>query len=247
MKFFDPFSVPPPAPRERILFAAAQLQGERDAQEDFFLNYNDECFVIADGVGGQLHGDTAAQLAAETAIWGYKHIRLRPFYWLDKIKLIKRIFRSTNLTIWQKQRETGFEDGLATTLLVCIVTTQNFYIGSAGDSSAFLYRDGLIDLLTHEDRDSEGRLTKALGTQRLGLIVQTRVEKFLGGDIVLLATDGVVDYVNEEEIRSILERAGDTVQTIETAVETLVQTAQKNGSTDNMTACLIRKLGNPDS
>lgn len=242
MKFSDPFAVPNIEPRDHILFAASQLQGTRDRQEDYFLNYNDECFVVADGVGGSAHGDVAASLASETAIWGYKHIRQRPFYWSDKKGLLKRIFRTTNLTIWQKQKEPGFEDGLATTLLACIVTGKNVYIGSVGDTSAFLYRDGLIDQLTREERDSKGRLTRSLGMQRLGLLPQVRVEQFLSGDVVLLATDGVVDFVSEDRVREILEQSGNSAATLAQAAEALIGEAQKNMSPDNMTACLIKKL-----
>lgn len=242
MKFSDPFAVPKIEPRDHIIFAASQLQGHRAVQEDYFLNYNDECFVVADGVGGKPHGDVAASLACETAIWGYKHIRQRPFYGSNNQKLLKRIFRTTNLTIWQKQREPGFEDGLATTLLVCIVTEKNFYVGSVGDSSAFLYRDGLIDQLAREERDSKGRLTRSLGMQRLGLIPQVRMEQFLSRDVVLLVTDGVVDFVSEDRMREILEQAGDTAASLTHAAEALIAEAQKNMSPDNMTACLIKKI-----
>lgn len=243
MRFPEPFFIPSKnPPRNQILFAASQLQGEREAQEDFFLNYNDECFVITDGVGGMPHGEVASRLAAETAIWGYKHIRQRPMYWIDKKKLLRRIVRSTNLTIWQKKREPGYETGLHTTLLVCIVTPDKFFIGSVGDSSAFLYRDGLIDVLTTTDRDEAGRLTKALGTQRLGLVPQIRVERFLPGDLVMMASDGVADYVSEDAMRRVFDHTGDDSQSLESAAEHLVKEAQAGGSTDNMTVCLVKKI-----
>ncbi|MBU1327141.1 protein phosphatase 2C domain-containing protein [Patescibacteria group bacterium] len=228
-------------PKETVIFAAGQLQGQRDLQEDRFLNFSDECFVIADGVGGMPHGEVAATIACETAIWGYKHIRQRRCYWLNKKQFMHRIFRSTNLAVWQKHRETGFGDGLASTLLVLIVGAETLWIGSAGDSNAFFFRNGMVQKLTHEDVDAVGNLTKALGLKRLGLMPQFIREDFFVHDVILLATDGVSDYVTTNDLMMIMSSAGSTAETVKSAVDSLIQIAEENGSKDNMTACLIKR------
>lgn len=235
MKLADPQAVKNRKSTSAVLFAGSQLQGTRELQEDFFINFNDECFVITDGVDELSHPDVAARLGAETAIWGYKHIRQRPFYWADKKKFLKRIFRSANIAVWQKRREFGFEAGVATTLSVAIVGTQKVWIGTVGDSSVFLYRDGLIDLLTPSDTD-------ALGMRRLGLVPHIAIERFLTGDILILATDGVLRFVSEEQLRLVCESTGDTTTTLITAVVKLLHIAQENGSTDNMTVCIVKRI-----
>ncbi|MFZ5845354.1 MAG: PP2C family protein-serine/threonine phosphatase [Patescibacteria group bacterium] len=227
---------------EATIFAWGQRPGGRTQQEDHFGNFGDECFILADGVGGLPHGEIAAQLAVATAIWGYQHIRQRPFYWRDKKLFLARIFRSTNISLWQKQREEGFREGFATTLVVAIIGTRTFWLGSVGDTSAFLYRDSLIDKLTTEDVDSQGYLTKALGAARYGLKPQIVTEAYLPGDILLLATDGVAHFLEEEPLRQTLERTTDTVQSLQQAVEELLGQAQANGSTDNMTLGLIKRI-----
>lgn len=242
MKFVDPLVIKHKKNPGAIIFAGSQLQGEREVQEDYFINFNDECFVVADGVSGLPHGDVAAKLAAETAIWGYKHIRLRPYYWADKKLFVKRIFRSVNIAVWQKRKETGFEKGLATTLATVIVGTHVFWIGSVGDSGILLYRDGLIDMVAPYDIDEAGRLTNAIGLKRYGLVPHVKAERFLLGDIILLATDGVLGFVNEEELRTVFEVSGNTSDSLSGAVTHLLKTAEENGSTDNKTACLIKKI-----
>jgi len=206
------------------------------------VNFKDECFVVADGAGGLPHGDVAARLGSATALWAYKHVRERPFYWADKKLFLKRIFRSSNMAVWQKRREYGFGAGLAATLAVAIVGTQNIWVGSVGDSGILLYRDGLIDLMTPADADEAGRLTNALGLKRFGLVPHIAVEKFLPRDILLLATDGVLNYVSEDQLRATFEVSGDTTDSLSTAVVHLLKTAEENGSRDNMTACLIKKI-----
>lgn len=229
-------------PRDTILFAASQLQGERDTQEDYFINFNDECFVVADGLGGMPHGEVAAKLAAETAAWGYKHVRQRRTYWRDKKLFLKRLFRTSNIAVWQKQREDGFTDGMATTLLVLIVTEHVFHIGNVGDSSAFLYRAGEVKQLTTPDEDVHGYLTKAVGKERYGLTPSLVSDEVFPSDTIALVTDGVADFVDQSVLKTFLDQAGTTTDSITNTVMELLATAKANGSTDNMTACVVKKV-----
>jgi serine/threonine protein phosphatase PrpC len=242
MKFADPLALKNKQTRQAVLFAGSQLQGGKTLQEDFFINFNDECVVVSDGVSETARADIASELASETAIWGYKHIRQRPFYWADKKLFLKRIFRSVNMTIWQKQREHGFEQGLATTLSVAMIGTHALWVGSVGDTGILLFREGLIDVLTPPDVDELGRLTNWLGKKRLGLVPHIAVEKFLPGDILLLATDGVLNHVSEDQLRATFEVSGSSTDSLTTAVVHLLKTAQENGSEENMTACMIKKV-----
>lgn len=241
MKFSDLVDPTAPESPDSVVISVSQRQGGRIRQEDYYSNYHDECIVVADGVGGMPHGDVAATLAGETAIWGFKQIRQHHFYWRDKKLLLKRIFRSANIAVCQKQKEEGFADGLATTLVVAIFGTSALWLGSVGDTGSFLIREGLIFPLTRPDINEEGRLTKALGLERYGLTAAIIKEKFIQGDTLLIATDGVTQYIKEEEIRAIIDMADGTIQSLNQATTALLSAAGSHGSTDNMTACLIQK------
>mgnify|MGYP001614428842 CR=1 FL=1 len=169
-------------------------------------------------------------------------MRQRPYYWADKRLLLKRIFRSSNLAVWQKRRESGFEEGLATTLSVVITGPNKIWVGSVGDSSILLYRDSLIDVLTPPDLDEKGKLTNALGFRRLGLVAHIAVEEFLAGDIIVMTTAGVTNYVGEDQIRVVCEMAGDTTESLTNAVVHLLRSAQENGCEDTMTACIVKRI-----
>lgn len=242
MKLPDPWKLKYEQPKDVVLFAASQLQGERPHQEDYFVNFNDECFIVADGVGGMPHGAEAAKLACETAAWAYRLVRQRPFYWNAKDFFLKRIVRSTNMRLWQKRREPGFADGLATTLLIFLANDRRFWVGSVGDTSAFLFRGGAVRKLTTEDVDSHGNLIKVLGVQRFGIVPQIIQESFVVGDVIVLATDGVARYVNNKELADALKETGATTQRMTDAAVQLLKTAQRNGSIDNMTALIIKKI-----
>lgn len=241
MKFQDPFHVQPQMPRSTIIFAGSTVVRSSDIQSSCFVHFNEECFVVADGYMGMPHPEVAARLVSETAIWGYKLVRQRPYYWADKRLLLKRIFRSSNLTVWQKRRETGFSEGLASTLSVVIVSQNKVWVGMVGDSPVYLYREGLIDEVTALDRTSDGTVTNLLGLRRLGLAAHISVENFLAGDCVVIMTSSVSDYVSEDDLRVTLELAGETQESIAHALVHLLGVAQENGSRTSLSACIIKR------
>ena len=55
------------------------------------------------------------------------------------------------------------------------------------------------------------------------------------GDTILLCTDGLTNMVEDEEIKRIILGQRDIVE----KTATLIETANKNGGTDNITALLI--------
>ena len=239
----DPLFLHHRQPPTSIIFAASQLQGTRETQEDYFINFNDECFVVCDGVGGLPHGEEAARLAGDTAVWAYRLVRQRRTYWKDRKLFLKRIFRTTNITLWQKQREEGFEGGMATTMLVCIVIDRHYYIGSVGDSSAYLVRGGRMTRLTTEDIDTTGRLTKSVGTTRYGLTPSIITGDFYSGDCLLLMTDGVARVMDAVKCVDFLTGVDKSATHLSDIAITMLQCAQDQGATDNMTVCLIKNGG----
>lgn len=224
------------------MFAASQLQGNRETQEDYFVNWNDECFVVCDGVGGMKHGKTAAQLAGDTAAWAYRFVRQRHAYWKDKKLLLNRIFRTTNITLWQKQREEGFTDGMATTMLAMILIDQRYYIGNVGDSSAYLVQGNAMTKLTTQDVDSAGRLTKVIGTTRYGLSPTITTGDLFAGDSLVLMTDGISRIMDDRKCIELLRPEGQSATDLSEVAATLLGCATQQGATDNMTVCLIKRI-----
>lgn len=232
MKPDDLFVKPPPEkPKDVILFAG-----------EGFTHFNDECFIIADGVESLPHAKEAQELTAETAVWAYKVIRQSPFYWKEKLSFLKRIFRSTNLRLWQKRRDPGYDGGLGSALMVLIVIEDYFWLGSAGNCNSFLFRDGLIDILTARDVDPEGMLMKAVGFSRKQLVPAMHSEKLLEHDVILLASDSVADYVGEDQMREIIESAGQTNESLGAAVKKLAEAARANGSGGEISLCMVKRI-----
>jgi len=229
----DDLFVKPPSEKSKNIILFAGINS---------VHSKDECFIIADGVPSLPHAKEAEQLTRDTALWAYDMVRQRPFYWGEKLKFLKRMFRSTNLTLWQKRRDPGFDAGLASALMVLITINDYFWLGSAGNCNSFLFRDGLIDILTKRDVDDEGMLTKAAGFSRKQLIPAMHSEKLLENDIIILASDSITDFVSEDQMRGILEGVGTTNESLQNSVDKLIETAKSAGSHDAMSACMVNRI-----
>ncbi len=217
----------------------AQTMGNAKRQEDTIGNYLDEFYVLADGAGETPHGDMSSKLAVETAIWGYKLIRQRRYYWTEKDRLVYRIFRSVNICLWQKRREDTFTEGLATTLACAILGNNKIWIGSSGDSRIFLIRNGEILVKTEIDRDQNGRCNHMLGVDRYGIMPHIYVIPYHRGDTVVFTSDGVTDYISDSEIQvHVTEHIND----LKICADYFIKEAGKRGSKQNATALIVHRM-----
>lgn len=235
----DPLSFKTKPSRFSLVWTFVQEQGRRSRQEDAFAFEPDECFALADGVGGMPHGDIAAKLAVESVVWTYKLTKLKPFYWNDKKLLAGRLFRTANWRLFNKRREEGFENGLASTLVVVIFSERKFYVYHVGDTNAYLIRDGKLMYITRSDRGEGGVITKALGIAHSGPNPSFATYETLREDKIILTTDGVSDWVTEKDFLTILSKKCMTEEELTKQAKQLVDTAVKNGSSDNCSVCVI--------
>ncbi|MBI5614046.1 protein phosphatase 2C family protein [Candidatus Gottesmanbacteria bacterium] len=242
LRLVDPYRVKASKPKTQVIMASSTRQGTAVRQEDVVLTFSDECVVVADGLSTSMHGDIVAEVAAETALWAYQHIRLHPSFWVDKKLFMKRIFRTANMTVWQKLREKECAGGAQTTLTVAMIGPLNVFIGQAGDTGAFLYREGNLKQLVSFDRTSDGLPKHTLGVKRLGLVHEFVSSEFLPHDVLLLLTDGTWEHVDNALLKSIAEKTGGTTESLNAAVESLLDTVMKRGGKSNMSAVMVKRL-----
>ncbi|MBI5449649.1 hypothetical protein HY948_05040 [Candidatus Gottesmanbacteria bacterium] len=206
MLFADPLKPEHGLPRDTIISSGT---GE------FFQHFEDECFFLADGVPGTELADVASRLAIENALWAYKLVRQRQSYWLNRDLFVRRIFRSTNIALWQKHREDGYAAGLYASLLVCMFRGNNYWIGSTGSLASYLFRDGVLTVLAESDIDATGNVTKMVGRDRFGLVPAIANGPFKIGDTIFLASRSVVQSLSPDELKNILAGVGNTKELLE--------------------------------
>lgn len=252
----------------KIRYAAKTDVGmKRTHNEDYFSLIEDEqLFLVADGMGGHASGEVASKLAAETigefyqrtrededATWPYKMDRSLSYVenrLVCGIKLAnQRIFETSNRDLRYK--------GMGTTVVSCLVSGDKIYIGHVGDSRAYRIRENAISQLTRdhslledykeakpdmtedEERNFPHKnvITRALG-MRETVQVDIRSHPVQSGDVYVLCSDGLSGMVLDEQIAQIATGA----QSLERAVAELVDAANRNGGTDNVTTLLLQCL-----
>ena len=241
-RLVDPYRVLASKPKTQVLMASSTRQGTAIRQEDVVSVFSDECVVMVDGLSTSSRGDIAARVASETALWAYKHIRLHPSFWVDKKQFMKRIFRSSNLAVWQKLREKECEGGAQTTLTVAMIGPLNIFIGQAGDTGVFLYREGSLKQLTSFERSKDELPMHTLGVKRLGLVHEFVSAEFLPHDVLLLLSDGAWEHVNNTLLKTAAQNSGGSESSLSHAVEVLLDAVMKRGGKSNMSAVMVKRL-----
>jgi protein phosphatase len=141
---------------------------------------------------------------------------------------------------------------MGTTLSVVHFAGDQAYFGHVGDSRVYLFRDGGVTRLTKdhtmvEELVETGTITseqakthpkknilvKALGTQD-GLDVDTGQASVNSGDIIILMTDGVYEYVEEEYLAKLLSEK--TLSEVEEIIDKMIC---DGGAKDNYTLLMV--------
>jgi serine/threonine protein phosphatase PrpC len=223
-------------------------------------------YIVADGMGGHAAGEVASSAAVDTLKEFILQTRMdQDFTWpfgMNAEKTVSENILDTGIQLANRKvcslAETNPDyTGMGTTLAVILVADSRVLIGHVGDSRVYKYRDGNLALMTHdhswvneqlqkniltEDEAKNHRwkniITRALGN-RLDLQVDIRKLEFDPGDLFILCSDGLTGMVEDEGIKSILDRSNGN---LETTTEELIAAANAAGGQDNISVVLIRFL-----
>ena len=219
--------------------------------------------LVADGMGGHSAGEEASRIAAEAT---RKHIIKQAAElsipddsaWQE---LLRRAATIANRSVFETARVNREQHGMGTTLTVALIVGERLHIASVGDSRAYLLnpngvtQDGLtIEQLTsdhslvarlvdvgqitpEEARNHPQRniLYRTIGTDP-SVEVDTRSEQLEPGDIILLCSDGLFNYVDGAELAQITFSSSDP----ERICKQLVALANQRGGRDNISVVIIR-------
>lgn len=229
----------------------------RPKNEDAFYapeNMNEPLlFIVADGMGGHNAGEVASRLAVEE-ISSYIKARYESRTLQEELALlIDEAFMAANEKIYRLSVGSEEWAGMGTTATAALFKDGKVYIGHVGDSRAYLLRDGALRQLTRDHSlvwqlMEEGRLTaqemryhpmRNVITRALGVYDRVEVDisthEYKSGDIFLLCSDGLTNMLEDEKIKEIILKT----DSIEAAVDKLLQAANNSGGHDNITVELI--------
>jgi serine/threonine protein phosphatase PrpC len=205
--------------------------------------------VMADGVGGMQKGEVASRMAVEAAIAIFQ--RMNPANTPKQI--LRQIFETANLQIYEAGMADPQKGRMATTLSACIFRDKELSIGHVGDTRVYLVRQEQVRRLTddhsytamqvkmrliseQEARASRLRsmLTRSLGPEPIVQFDFRRL-KLMSRDRIVQCTDGLYCYLNDGEISEGVDRLN-----MDEICPYLIALAERRGTDDNLTVQVVQ-------
>ncbi len=210
-------------------------------------------FVVCDGIGGRPSGEAASQIVAHTLAHALRR-RVRHATALGP-GVIKNFLASSviqmNDELYRCSRDVPALEGMGCTIVAGLFDTRMLFFVYAGDSRAYLLRQGVLRQLSrdHSQHDSvtqpdpagglidpgERRLLTRYVGMPLPVVPTVGTVKLSPGDRVVLCSDGLTDPLPELAMEQVLLEYDSPYQ----AADALIDAANAAGGPDNITAVVI--------
>ncbi len=208
--------------------------------------------VVCDGMGGASGGDvasaTAVRIISEKVTSSFREEMTS-----NSIRhVLFSAIESANSVVYDMSVSNPELEGMGTTVVAVVISSGTAYIAHAGDSRAYriygntisqitrdhsmvqaLIEKGELTPLEAKEHPRKNIITRALGVDR-SLLIDFSEEPFSQGDILLICTDGLTNFVETEDIYNIT-RSSDSGD----FADRLVALANENGGKDNITVVTI--------
>ncbi|WP_221797497.1 bifunctional protein-serine/threonine kinase/phosphatase [Oceanobacter mangrovi] len=203
-------------------------------------------FAVADGISSS----DVSHIASENAVTGL----LQDYYctsesWTVR-KSAEQVLAAINGWLYAQTLQSPFSHdfnrGYVCTLSALILRHHTAHLFHLGDSRIYRLRNGQAEQLTIDHRivesASQSYLANAMGMKPVAEI-DYQAQPLQAGDIYLLATDGVYEYVSGERIWQTIQQHPDN---LDEAARLITETALAHGSADNLTIQIVMVQQLPD-
>lgn len=238
-------------------YCRSDIGAKRKLNEDFVYASDQpvgnfpNLYIVADGMGGHAAGDYASRCCVETIVdylEGSREKRIIP-------QMQEAVRLANQALIGRAQTDKSLE-GMGTTLVMACIDRGCLYVANVGDSRLYLLDRNIEQITTDHSLVEEmvrmGQLKRSemrfhpeknIITRAIGVKKEMQPDFFdvalNPGDRILLCSDGLTNMVEDDAILGIVKNAS----CLEEAGDHLIDQANQNGGTDNISVVLI----DPDS
>lgn len=235
-------------------------------EDNHLLDPDHGIFIVCDGMGGHAAGEVASATAIATVRqeWTGPGVDLMVRAYAERgdsesrrrlLKTLRKGVMSAHDEITEQAQADSGKAGMGTTFTGFMIAGGDAIFAHAGDSRAYLVRDQItIQLsedhtllarleatgMTPNNKRRNNKRWKGVLTNALGIGDSTRVATFIvplySGDKLLLCSDGITEYVNENELGHVLINAPSPAR----AAQKLVDMALDRGGGDNATTVVVK-------
>ena len=239
-------------------FSIRTDKGKRKVNEDYALCVRRKdgicLFIVADGLGGHGRGDEASRFVTE--FFRDSFITAKE---VDEGFLSKTFREAQAALIEKKNQSEDPELAQLTTAAVLLIDDECYQYGWSGDSRVYVFEDrkavlrtadhsvpqllfesgeiGEDEIRKHPDRN---KIISAFGIRSEDFVYTVSpVEKYSEKNDFLLCTDGLWEYVLEEEMEKELEKTDKAAKWLDRLFD-CVQKQEFSNILDNYTAIAVR-------
>jgi serine/threonine protein phosphatase PrpC/predicted Ser/Thr protein kinase len=236
-------------PRElKISVGQFSDKGAKETNQDFhgvlipdepLLGLKGISVVLADGISTS----KVSRIAAESAVKGF----LTDYYCTSESWSVRtsaqRVLQATNSWLHSQTRSQYAYDkdrGYVCTLSAMVIKSTTAHLFHIGDSRIYRLSGNTLEQLTNDHRvvvsSEQSYLGRALGVNPQ-IEIDYQMLRVEPGDVFVLATDGVYEYLSDRRIaRAVNEGGAD----LDAAARGIVEQAFEAGSGDNLTIQIVR-------
>lgn len=217
-------------------------------------------YLVADGMGGHQAGERASAIA----VAAIEHFTLNTFRWFFEpdhagaqkvLEQFQRAVRNADALVAEEAAADPLLKGMGTTVTMAFHLSTKVCLVHAGDSRAYLFRDGDLRQMTQDHtliaelvRQGSVReqdvathplrhvITNVVGGPDVGVTVEARAFDVQVGDCMVLCSDGLSEVVTDEQLAGVLAAEADP----EDASRKLLALALAAGGRDNITVVVVR-------
>lgn len=231
----------------KISLGQSSSKGIKDRNEDFYgaclpedstLDSKGIACAIADGMGSCAN----AQEASEHCVKGFLNDYFStPDTWSVKSSGARVLTAINNWLLSNGNKDHA--NGMVTTFSALVFKSTTAHIFHIGDSRIYRYRTNNdhadFELLTTDHRvwisEEKNYLSRAMGID-LHLDIDYKTIDLQAGDIYVMTTDGIHDYLNDAQIKQHLQSSA----ALDVIADKIVAHALDSKSHDNVTCQLVR-------
>ncbi len=225
-------------------------------EDNYYVNESDvfPYAIVADGMGGHQAGEIASMMAVDIIEEYLAKNLSEELDYVEAGEVMRQSFISANSIIYNYAKNHYKIMGMGTTATLALIYRGKLITAHVGDSRAYYIADGTITQVTKDhsyvnellmrgeitpemakNHPKKNYITRAMGAEDT-LKVDITIKPYNGGRVVL-CSDGLTNFVSDEEIMAYISRE----KPLDTSCEELVALANSRGGADNITIVALER------